>query len=112
MKFEVVIRNLTPVFSAAPGASTVTLEGVINPPEGVSRFPLTRMRTMGVVADSGDGEVRVEIDSAKRLAAARVLFRCGQRQIDLVNRIKRGQVPEIDDRNAQLRMGDVECTAA
>ena len=60
MKFEVVIRNLTPVFSAAPGASTVTLEGVINPPEGVSRFPLTRMRTMGVVADSGDGEVRVE----------------------------------------------------
>lgn len=60
MKFEVVIRNTTPIFSAAPGASTVTLDGVINPPEGVTRFPLTRMRSMNVVADSGDGEARIE----------------------------------------------------
>lgn len=58
MKFEVVIRNLTPIFSAAPGTNTVTLDGVINPPEGTSRFPFTRMRTMNVVSDAG-GEARI-----------------------------------------------------
>ncbi|CRN66744.1 CRISPR type AFERR-associated protein Csf2 [Pseudomonas aeruginosa] len=55
MQIEILIRNITPIFSAAPGSNYVSLEGTINPPLGSSRFPLTRARTMSVVADTGDG---------------------------------------------------------
>ena len=55
MQIEVLIRNITPIFSAAPGSYYVSLNGTINPPQGASRFPLTRARTMTVVAETGDG---------------------------------------------------------
>lgn len=58
MQIEVVIRNITPIFSAAPGSNYVTLDGTINPPLGATRFPLTRARTMNVVAEMGDGELK------------------------------------------------------
>ena len=53
MEISVVLRNTTPVFSAAAGISKITLDGKINQPS--SRYPLTRARTMSVIADSGDG---------------------------------------------------------
>lgn len=56
MEITVTIRNLSPIFSAAPGASTVTLAGKINSPEG--GFPLTRARTMTVIGDSGEGTLK------------------------------------------------------
>ncbi|MBX9756622.1 MAG: type IV CRISPR-associated protein Csf2 [Pseudomonadaceae bacterium] len=55
MQIEIVIRSITPVFSAAPGSNYIGLDGTINPPLGGSRFPFTRARTMKVVADTDDG---------------------------------------------------------
>lgn len=48
MKIEVIISNQTPIFSAAPGAATISLDGAINPPGG--GFPFTRARTQSVIA--------------------------------------------------------------
>lgn len=56
MKIDVIIRNITPIFSAAPGSASVSLDGTINPPGG--GFPLIRTRTMPVAADTGDGVVK------------------------------------------------------
>lgn len=58
MQFEVLIRNTTPIFSAAPGSNYVTLDGTFNPPLGVTRFPVVRTRTMSVAADTGDGVIK------------------------------------------------------
>lgn len=54
MQLNVIIRNTTPVFSAAPGAVKVDIHGKVKP-EG---FPLTRARTLTVAAVMGDGVVR------------------------------------------------------
>lgn len=57
MKIEVLLNNLTPIFSAAAGVSSVALDGTINPPGG--GFPLTRARTQGVIAVDETGSRRV-----------------------------------------------------
>ena len=54
MKIQVILRNLSPIFSAAPGATTISIEGVIGAPAGL---PFVRARTMTVPAIRGD-EVR------------------------------------------------------
>lgn len=54
MKFEVKLRNISPIFSAAPGAATVSLDGSINPLGG--GFPLIQQRTLGVLSEDSDGE--------------------------------------------------------
>lgn len=59
MQIEVVLRNITPIFSAEPGSNYITLDGTINPPLGAQRFPLTRTRSLKVVADSDDGVAKV-----------------------------------------------------
>ncbi len=56
MEISVVLRNTTPVFSAAPGASTITIDGKINPADG--GYPFTRARTMNIIADKGDGVLK------------------------------------------------------
>jgi CRISPR type IV-associated protein Csf2 len=58
MQIEVTVRNITPIFSAAPGSNYITIDGTINPPPGVSRFPLVRTRMMYVAADVGDGVIK------------------------------------------------------
>lgn len=59
MQIEVVLRNLTPIFSAAPGSNYIGIDGTFNPPMGSSRFPLTRARTLNVVADTDDGVAKI-----------------------------------------------------
>ena len=58
MQIDILIRNITPIFSAAPGSNYISLDGTINPPQGTSRFPLTRVRTMNMVAETGDGVLK------------------------------------------------------
>lgn len=56
MEIQVIIRNTSPIFSAAPGASSISLDGVFKPAgEG---FPLTRARTMTVLAAQVDGALK------------------------------------------------------
>lgn len=57
MEIQITLTNLTPIFSAAPGTSTISLNGIINPPEG--GFPYTRTRTMKMIAQSYDGEKKL-----------------------------------------------------
>jgi CRISPR type IV-associated protein Csf2 len=56
MKIEVIIRNLTPIFSAAPGANTISADNTINPPGG--GFPFSRSRTQSVIATDDSGSRR------------------------------------------------------
>lgn len=56
MEIQVTLTNLTPLFSAAPGASTISLDGTINPAGG--GFPFTRTRSMKMVAQTMDGEMK------------------------------------------------------
>lgn len=48
MKIQVVLRNKSPIFSAAPGASTIDVKGNIGVPNGM---PFTRTRTMLIMGD-------------------------------------------------------------
>lgn len=56
MNIEIIINNQTPIFSAAPGAASIALDGTINPPGG--GFPLIRARTQAVVATDDTGTRR------------------------------------------------------
>ncbi|MFK4136681.1 type IV CRISPR-associated protein Csf2 [Pseudomonas luteola] len=57
MKIEVVLRNLTPVHSSAPGKNTISIDGAVNTPNGM---PFTRMRTMRVPVQTEDGILRTQ----------------------------------------------------
>lgn len=52
MKIQLVIRNLSPLFSATPAASTISLDEKTFGAKG--GFPLTRTRTMPIPAMIGD----------------------------------------------------------
>lgn len=56
MEIQVILRNVSPIFSAAPGANTIALNGTINPPQG--GFPLTRQRTLKVAAETPEGAIK------------------------------------------------------
>lgn len=97
MQIEVVIRNITPIFSAAPGSNYVSLDGTINPPMGASRFPLTRARTMTVVADSGDGVAKpVSLPIVPGNTMRNLLRRCMLKEVI---------EPALRDKSAQLSIG-------
>lgn len=51
MKIEVILRNRSPLSSAAPGQKTISIDNVLNVPNG---FPLTAMRTMPIPVDGSD----------------------------------------------------------
>ncbi|MPQ69348.1 type IV CRISPR-associated protein Csf2 [Pseudomonas sp. MWU12-2323] len=51
MKIEVILRNRSPLSSAAPGQKTISIDNVLNVPNG---FPLTAMRTMAIPVDGQD----------------------------------------------------------
>lgn len=57
MEIQVTLRNQTPIFSAAPGDNRIDLDGNINPP-GMANFPLTRTRTMVVIAEQMEGVMK------------------------------------------------------
>lgn len=97
MQIEVVIRNITPIFSAAPGSNYVSLDGTINPPMGASRFPLTRTRTMTVVADSGDSVAKqVSLPIVPSNTMRNLLRRCMLKEVI---------EPALRDKSAQLSIG-------
>lgn len=56
MDIQVTLTNLSPLFSAAPAVSSISLDGTINPAGG--GFPFTRTRTMKMVAPTMDGEMK------------------------------------------------------
>lgn len=56
MKIEVILRNISPIFSATPGSDTISLDGRYNPPGG--GFPLTSTRKMRVPASVGEGALK------------------------------------------------------
>jgi len=56
MEITVTIRNLSPIFSAAPGVKKIALDGTTDVPQAI--FPLTRARTMTVIGDSGEGALK------------------------------------------------------
>lgn len=56
MKLTVIVRNLTPIHSSDPAKATISLDGKIG---GVSGFPFTRMRTIGVPSADGEGVLKV-----------------------------------------------------
>jgi CRISPR type IV-associated protein Csf2 len=51
MKIEVILRNRSPLSSAAPGQKTISIDNVPNVPNG---FPLTAMRTMPIPVEGQD----------------------------------------------------------
>lgn len=52
MQIVVKLRNTSPIYSAAPGAATVSIDGVFNPPGG--GFPVVRARKTTVLAPTPD----------------------------------------------------------
>ena len=56
MKINVILRNLSPIFSATPGNDSINLKGEFNPPGG--GFPLVRTRKMSVPASVGEGGLK------------------------------------------------------
>lgn len=61
MKITVVLRNISPLFSATPGADRISVTGQINPPLNVASFPFTRTRRMHIPANIGDKTVPVPV---------------------------------------------------
>lgn len=57
MDIQVTLTNLSPLFSSAPAVSSISLDGTINPAGG--GFPLSRTRTMKMIAQSMDGETKL-----------------------------------------------------
>lgn len=53
---SVIFRNVTPMHSSSPTKSTISLDGKIGAPLG---FPFTRMRSMNIPAQMGDGLLSV-----------------------------------------------------
>ena len=51
MKLKVVIRNTSPIFSAATGENTIDIKGNIGVPNGL---PFSRTRTMLIMSDRGE----------------------------------------------------------
>jgi len=96
MQIEVIIRNITPIFSAAPGKNRIGLDGTINPP-GDRHPPLTRTRTMKVVADTGDGVAK----------AVSLPIVPGNTMRNLLRRTMLRDViePALTDKQAQLSIG-------
>lgn len=58
MQIEVIIRNITPIFSASPEGAYIGLDGTFNPSLDKPRFPVTRARTLKVVAEDSNGVAR------------------------------------------------------
>lgn len=96
MQIEVIIRNITPIFSAAPGKSRISLDGTINPP-GDRHPPLTRARSMKVVADTGDGVAK----------AVSLPIVPGNTMRNLLRRTMLREViePALQEKQAQLTIG-------
>lgn len=55
-KINVILRNLSPIFSATPGSDSIGLSGEFNPPGG--GFPFTRTRRMQIPASIGEGGLK------------------------------------------------------
>lgn len=55
-KINVILRNLSPIFSATPGGDSISLTGEFNPPGG--GFPFTRTRKMQIPASVGEGGLK------------------------------------------------------
>jgi len=56
MEIQVIIRNLSPIFSAAPGAARINLDGSMAVTG--QGLPCTRARTLSVVAPQLDGSIK------------------------------------------------------
>lgn len=58
MKIEVILRNRSPLSSAAPGQKTISIDNALNVPNG---FPLTAMRTMPIPVEGQDKPAYVPV---------------------------------------------------
>lgn len=97
MQIEIVIRNITPIFSAAPGSQRIALDGTLNPPANVTDFPLTRTRSMRVVAESGD--------SASKAVSIPVVPGNTMRSLLRRTMLKDVIEPALCEKSAQLSIG-------
>lgn len=96
MEIQVVLRNTSPIFSAAPGAATISLDGTYNPARG--GFPFVRTRRMFVVTDNVD-------DGGNSTKSIPVVPSNTMRNLLRRMALETVIIPALKDKSAQVSIG-------